>query len=323
MAKFLDRRAFVAGFGVAAGGAMLSGVSTGPAFADVYPARELSWMVHQAPGGLIDSTTRIALPFLKQHGFGATIDYVSGASGRIARARLFNAKPDGHMIMTDTSPDEVLGELFYNGQYKVAEFQPVYGWYLNAFNLFAAKTSAIKNWQDFLNAIKSRRVTVATFGKGNASHLQLAILKKQLHLENLQLVHFAGGAPAYAAALGGHVDVAMGASTTAQRAQTINFLAVFNDKRDPALPDIPTVKELGHAVASVNQLVYVNAGPGVPKDRIAKLAEALEKTFSEPELIEQQKKLGIFISKIPAAEIIEVNKRVVALSNEFRSALVE
>src|SRR3546814_13415747 len=102
-----------------------------------------------------------------------------------------------------------------------------------------------------------------------ASHLQLAILKKRFNLENLQFVHFAGGTPAYTAALGGHVDVAMGSSTTAQRAETINFLAVFNDKRDPALPEVPTLKELGHVVEPVNQLVYArSAERRVGKERV-------------------------------------------------------
>src|SRR3546814_15987695 len=76
-------------------------------------------------------------------------------------------------------------------------------------------------------------------------------------------------------------------------------------------------------VEPVNQLVYANTGPGVPTDRVAKLTEAFEKAFAEPELIEQQKKLGIFISKIPAAEIIEVNKKVVALAIEFKSHLTD
>src|SRR3546814_17581099 len=87
---------------------------------------------------------------------------------------------------------------------------------------------------------------------------------------------FSGGTPAYTAALGGHVDVAMGSSTTAQRAETINFLAFFNDKRDPALPEVPTLKELCHDVEPVNQLVYANTGPGVPTDRVAKLTERSE-----------------------------------------------
>src|SRR3546814_750589 len=138
MKTYFNRRQFIGGMGAAAGGLMLPGSLTRPAFAETYPARDLMWLVHQAPGGLIDSTTRVALPYLERHGFGATIEYLSGASGRIARAELFNARPDGHMIMTDTSPDEVLGELIYNGQYKVAAFQPIYGWYLNTFNVFHA-----------------------------------------------------------------------------------------------------------------------------------------------------------------------------------------
>src|SRR3546814_12451702 len=110
MKTYFNRRQFIGGMGAAAGGLMLPGSLTRPAFAETYPARDLMWLVHQAPGGLIDSTTRVALPYLERHGFGATIEYLSGASGRIARAELFNARPDGHMIMTDRSEERRRGK---------------------------------------------------------------------------------------------------------------------------------------------------------------------------------------------------------------------
>src|SRR3546814_12650369 len=79
MKTYFNRRQFIGGMGAAAGGLMLPGSLTRPAFAETYPARDLMWLVHQAPGGLIDSTTRVALPYLERHGFGATIEYLSGA----------------------------------------------------------------------------------------------------------------------------------------------------------------------------------------------------------------------------------------------------
>jgi tripartite-type tricarboxylate transporter receptor subunit TctC len=293
------------------------------AFAEGYPAQDLTWFVHQSPGGLIDSSTRVAQPYLQEQGFKSTIEYVRGASGRIARARLFRAKPDGYTIMMDTSPDEVMGEVLFNGQYKVAEFQPIFGWFVNAFNLFVPKASPFKTLDDLIKTARTRRVTVGTIGKGGAGHLQLAILKSRLNLD-LQFVHFDGGAPAYAAAVGGHVEVAMGAGIASAWSDTVNFLTVFRDDgRDPALPDVPTIKELGHDVASINQVIYANAGPGVPQERIARLADAFAKAFANPTHIEQQKKLQVHITPLMGADLREITRKAAEIVQEYKAVLAD
>jgi tripartite-type tricarboxylate transporter receptor subunit TctC len=292
------------------------------AFADDFPTQDLTWIVHQSPGGLIDSSTRVALPYLQEQGFKSTIEYVRGASGRIARSRLFRAKPDGYTIMTDTSPDEVLGEVVFNGQYKVSEFQPIFGWFVNAFNLYVPKSSPIKTMDDLIETARKRRVTVGTFGKGNSSHLQWAILKNRLNLD-LQFVHFDGAAPAYTALLGGHIDASMGAAIATAWSETVNFLTVFRDGRDPALPDVPTMKELGHDVPSINQVIYANAGPGVPQERIAKLSDAFAKAFANPTHIEQQKKLQVHITPLTSADLREITRKAGEIVQEYKAVLAD
>jgi tripartite-type tricarboxylate transporter receptor subunit TctC len=290
-------------------------------FAATYPEHDLSWIIYQAPGGLIDGSTRALQPFLKQHGFGSTVDYVRGASGRIARTQLFRAPPDGLAIMTEASPEEVLGEVIYGAEYKVAEFQPVFGWFRNAFNICVLKDSPLKTFDDFIKAAKTRKVTIGTLGKGGPSHLQLAILNKKLGLK-LQLVHFDGASPAYTAVAGGHIDAAVGGSTSVQWSSTVNFLVVFRDKRDPALPDVPTAKESGYDIFSVNEVIYANAGPKVPAERIKKLSDAFAAALSDPASVEAQKKLGVFITPITAAELRASIKDIYALVNEYKSELI-
>jgi tripartite-type tricarboxylate transporter receptor subunit TctC len=306
-------------------GASALGVSTlasghTVAGADTYPERDLRWIVYQSPGGLIDSSTRTIQPFLKELGFGSTVDYVRGASGRIARTQLFRAEPDGHTIMTEASPEEVMGELIYNAEYKVAEFQPVFGWFRNAFNMYVLKNSPIRNFADLVKEAKARKVTVGTLGKGGPSHLQLAVLSNKLDLK-LQLVHFDGGAPAYTAVAGGHVDAAVGGSTSAQWSGTVDFLVVFRDARDPALPEVPTAKELGYGVTPINEVIYANAGPKVPSDRILKLSDAFAKAFSNLGLVEAQKKIGIFPAPITSFQLRESIQSMYTLVREHKSAL--
>jgi len=306
--------------GAAALGTAAATIGSSGANAQAYPSQEIRWIIYQSPGGLIDGSTRALQPYLKQQGFSSRVEYVRGASGRIARTQLYRSQPDGYTIMTEASPEEVLGEVVYNAEYKVAEFQPVFGWFVNAFNIYVKKDSPIKSFADFIKEAKSRTITIGTLGKGGPSHLQLAVLKKKLSLK-LQFVHFEGGAPSYSAVLGGHIESAIGGSSSARNIDTVSFLAVFRDGRDPALPNVPTVAELGHDVPPVNEVIYANTGPKVPANRIAKLAEAFKKAFENPDHLKQQKNLGVYPKLMSSDDLRKIIKNMYALVNEHKAEL--
>lgn len=292
------------------------------AFPQAYPSQPLKWIIYQSPGGLIDTSTRLIQPFLKEQGFSSTLEYIRGASGRIARSQFSRAKPDGYTIMTEASPEEVLGKVVFNADYKLDEFQPVFGWFINAFNLYVAKSSPIKSMDDFIRTARSRRMTMATIGKGGPSHLQLAILRNRLKL-NLQFVHFDGGSAAYTAVAGGHVEAAVGGSSSVQWADNLTFLTVFRDTRDPGFPDVPTMKELRHDIPPINEVIYVNASPGVPRDRFERLVGAFTKAFENPELIAQQKKINVHVTPMNSAQLRQSVQKAFDLANEYKSILTE
>lgn len=301
-----------------------AGLAAAPriALAQAYPSQPLKWIIYQSPGGLIDTSTRLIQPFLKEQGFSSTLEYIRGASGRIARSQFSRAKPDGHTIMTEAGPEEVLGKVVFNADYKLDEFQPVFGWFINAFNLYVPKSSAIKSMEDFIKTARSRRMTMATIGKGGPSHLQLAILRNRLKL-NLQFVHFDGGSAAYTAVAGGHVEAAVGGSSSVQWADNLTFLTVFRDTRDPGFPDVPTMKQLGHDIPPINEVIYVNASPGTPQDRVAKLAGAFTKAFANPELIAQQKKINVHVTPMSSGQLRQTVQKAFDLANEYKAILTE
>jgi len=83
----LTRRRFLAATAAA-------GFAPRPGFAAGYPEQELVWLIYQAPGGTVDVSTRIVQPYMEKAGFKVRLEYATGASGRIARNKLFAAKPD-------------------------------------------------------------------------------------------------------------------------------------------------------------------------------------------------------------------------------------
>jgi tripartite-type tricarboxylate transporter receptor subunit TctC len=298
-----------------------AGLAAAPrlALAQAYPSQAVKWIIYQSAGGLIDTSSRTLQPYLAEQGLNTVFEYVRGASGRIARTQLYRSKPDGYSIMTEALPEEILGEVVYHADYKVKDFQPIAGWFVNAFNLYVRKDSKLRSFDDLIKTARAQRMTIATIGKGGPSHLQVMLLRNRLKLQ-LQPVHFAGGAPAYAALAGGHVDVAIGGATTA-RQPDLNFLAVFRAGRDPALPPVPTVEELGHNIPPINEVIYANTGPGVPADRMQRLTQAFTKAIEHPEHIEKQKKIGMFPKLIPASELEGILASRYKMVTEYKSEL--
>ncbi len=237
----LTRRRFLAT-------AAAASVAPTPSFA-AYPDQELVWLIYQSPGGTVDVSTRIVQPYMEKAGFKVRLEYATGAGGRIARNKLFAAKPDGYTVMTEVAPGAIVDELAYSVPYKADSFEPIYGWSSTGFQYCVRSDSPIKTFADLVAETKKRRVTFASIGRGGAQHLHIVSMRKKLGL-SFDIVHFDGASPAYAAVLGGHVDVGGGgpASGRRQGGDRLRFLAVTSDAREFPLDEVPTLKELGYNV---------------------------------------------------------------------------
>src|SRR3982750_473089 len=126
----IHRRDFLAHAGKAALGvtAASAGLVSSAGAQERFPAREINWIIYQAPGGSIDTTARIIQPYLEKAGVKTTLDYVLGAGGRVARNKLFTARPDGYMMMTESAPGAAIDEIGGRAKYKALDFTPIYGW---------------------------------------------------------------------------------------------------------------------------------------------------------------------------------------------------
>jgi tripartite-type tricarboxylate transporter receptor subunit TctC len=314
----LTRRGFLA---ATAGVTVIPSASRSAA---AYPAQDLTWLLYQNPGGTVDVSTRILQPFIERAGFKVRLVYAIGAAGRIARNRLFAARPDGYTIMTEVAPGAVIDELVYDVKYKAESFEPIFGWSNTGFQYCAKGDSPIRTFADFVAETKKRRVTVGSFGRGGAHHLHILTMRRELGL-NFDIVHFEGSSPAYAAVMGGHIDVSGGGAASGQRvgAGRLRFLAVTGLNREFALPAVPTLSEQGFKVTPVNQIFFAMTTPGIPADRAAVLRKAFSDTIAQPAFAEQMIK-GVGDKPIPLtpAEIRTEHSRhrelIVAFKDELK-----
>ena len=321
----IGRRDFLRGAGRAALGAAAAGSIGSPGSParaeDTFPARDINWIIYQAPGGSLDTTARIIQPYLEKNGVKTSLDYVLGAGGRVARSKLFTARPDGYVMMTESAPGGAIDEVIGRAGYKASEFIPIYGWSLVSWQLCVKKDSPIQTFQQFVDECKKRRVVVGTIGRAGSSHIQLAALQKELDLP-FALVHFEGSGKAYPAVMGGHVDAAIsGPGSGSRMRDSLHFLAVTGAERQKALPDVPTLTELGFHVTPIDQIWYAMTTPKVPDDRIATLSSAFAKAFEDKQLWEQMNKAGEYPSLLTRAQIEAMVKKQAEVIEKYKELL--
>ena len=315
----MNRRGFIgtAAAGVAAG---LTGTS---AFAQsTYPSRPVRWICYQAAGGSMDLTMRAFQPFLEKNGFRTQLDYVLGGSGNPARTQVFTAQPDGYVMSMEAAPAPVLGEVIAGAAYKALEFNPVFGWSVEGWQICTKKDGEIQTVADLIKVGKSRTITAASIGRGSTSHLQLLVLAETLGI-NMNIVHFSGSAQAYPQAIGGNVDIAIGGPGSASRARDrLHIITVIRAGGEPALPDVASIVTTGIKVPEMNQTWYTTTSPNVPADRLAKLTEAFAKGYDDPGFKDAQNKAGFkALEKLMPDQLKKIEAEAFALATKYKSQL--
>jgi tripartite-type tricarboxylate transporter receptor subunit TctC len=270
------------------------------ALAQAYPSRAVTSVVGFAPGGGTDTVSRIIGKTLgEQLGQQVLTDNKPGAGGNIATDLVAKAAPDGYTILLGNvgslavAPHLVAG-LPYD---PLRDLAPITMAVVFP-NLIVVHPSVPANTlAEFIQLAKGKpgTVTYGSSGIGGAGHLAGELLKM---MAKIDLVHvpFKGGGPAMQAMLGGQIaayfatPVAAGVHVKAGKAKA---LATTGPKRDPFMPEVPTVAEVGYpGYQATNWYAYM-APAKTPKDVIARLHREIVKALNAPEVKDLLNKQGL------------------------------
>ena len=242
----LSRRAALTG--------LLTAGATGAVLAADWPERPVTWVVPFPAGGGSDSFARpIAARVASRLGQPMPIDNKSGAGGTIGTAVVARAPADGYtLLLGDT------GLTYAPVIYPKAGFD--FGRDFAAISAIArvpyvlvvnpAKLD-VTTLAAFVEAAKARpgTIDVGSTGMGTPTHLASGLFEERTGVK-LNHIPYRGGAPMLQDLLAGQIAAAFvlaGAIAGDVRVGKLRALAVANRRREPVLPDVPTMLEAGLA----------------------------------------------------------------------------
>ena len=289
-------------------GIALGGGAAGVAAQDAYPARPVTVIVPQAPGGANDAIARIVTQKLGEIlGRQFVVENRPGAGGNIGTVAAAKARADGYTLMLTTNSVQVINPWLYKntGFDPIKDFDPVSPVATAGYVLVANPAFAPKNVTELIAAARAKpgMITIASAGNGTLNHLIGEMLQKATGIE---LVHvpYKGAAAAVTDVVSGQVPLSvqsLPSSIAFINAGKLKVLAVVNEKRVAALPNVPTISETVSGLGST-PWYGVFAPAGTPKDIIGKLHAAIEKALDTKDVQDRLAAQGCEIMKGSSAQ---------------------
>jgi tripartite-type tricarboxylate transporter receptor subunit TctC len=296
---------------LAGSAALFSGLCAAQGF----PAKPITLVVPNPPGGFVDASARlVSEPLSRVLGQSVVVDNKGGGSGNVAYGFVARANPDGYTLLTSYSAYHV-GNPALSSKLPWAQkdLVPV-ALVTVATNVIAAHPSVpATNLKEFIAHVKANpgKLSYASQGNGSLSHIGTEMFKMQT---GTHMVHipYRGSGPAIQDVLSGQVQVFITTPPSVMghvQAGKLKGFAVAGKTRHPGLPNVPTTAEAGLNGFELEAWVGLFAPAGTPPDVIAKLSSSVKQAMEQPETKSRAAAAGIDIRYLPPAELDALVKR--------------
>jgi tripartite-type tricarboxylate transporter receptor subunit TctC len=245
------------------------------ASAQSYPERTVEITVPSSPGATADMLGRVlADSFTQQLGQRFIVVNKAAASGVVGTAAVAHAKPDGYTLLHGAAFSLTVQPLTdMQAGYTHKSFEPICQTFKNDQVVVVRPDSPLRSAHDLVASAKANpgRLNYGHPGIATIPHLAMIELARMANVEFNQ-VPFKGPSEAVQMTLGGQLDFAAVPLPTAA-SSGLKMPGLFATARNPAIPDVPTMKEQGFDVAPLSFGALV-APAGLPADITRKLGDA-------------------------------------------------
>ena len=230
--------------------ALIAWAASQPAAAQPYPARNITFVVPFAAGGVADVIARIVAQKLGERtGWKIIVENRGGAGGNLAARSVSVAEADGYTVLATTTALAINATTSRNKGYAVEDFKAVAVVATTPDVLAVHPSNPAKTLAEFIANAKGKTINFGSSGMGTTPHIATEYLLRELAKLNVTHVPFSGGAPAVSAALGNHVDLLSSSLPTAISQINdggLRALGIAAARRSPSAPNVPTYAENGY-----------------------------------------------------------------------------
>ena len=269
------------------------------AFAQSFPTKPIHIVLPFGPGGVADITTRTIAPHLTS-GLGqqVVVENMPGAGGIRAAETVARAEPDGHTLLLLTNGNAVSQALFKSLPYDpVNDFAMVSTVGYFSLVIVTGAKSKYKTLGDVIAEAKKHpgKLNIGTITPGGTQHLAGELFRSTAGIDALVVPHKTTGEVVIGVRQGS-LDIGvdfMAPLISGIKAGDLRALAVSAGKRQPQLPDVPTVIEAGVKGYDVSSWNALAAPAKTPAAVIRRVHDELEKALAAPDVQKRFAELGV------------------------------
>jgi tripartite-type tricarboxylate transporter receptor subunit TctC len=264
-----------------------------------YPDRTVKVIVPFAAAGPTDVVARlIAQKLSEKFGQQFYIENMAGAGGNLGMGAGAKAAPDGYTILFVSSSYTVNTSLYVKAPYDPdKDFAPVTKAAGSPNGLFVHPDIPARSVKELVELLRANpgKYTFASPGVGTTPHLSSELFKLTFGLD-FALAPFPGGAPAIQSVVAGHTPMCFQAippATQLAKEGKVRALAITGAARSPALPDVPTLDELGIKGQEAETMQGVLLPAGTPKPIVDLLQAEIARIVHLPEVKDKLLAIGL------------------------------
>lgn len=262
-----------------------------------YPNRPVKMIVGFPAGGAVDAAGRtMAQALQKSLNQSFVVDNRPGVGGMLAMQEVARSPADGYTLAVGSAgPLSVSPTIFKNANFDPRQTLVPVIWFVNNPGILVIrKDLPVSNIPDLISLSKVKQLNMASAGTGSVLHMMGEYFQDRM---NIKWTHipYKGSGPALLDMAAGRTDVALDLIPSAAplvKSGQLRALAVTSSKRSPALPDVPTLTELGYDGLEMGSWMALLAPKGTPVDMIVKLNAVLNQAIKDPDLVQKISNAG-------------------------------
>jgi tripartite-type tricarboxylate transporter receptor subunit TctC len=275
--------------------------------AQAFPDKPIRIVVAFAPGSSTDILARtLVAPLSQALGQPVVVENKPGAGGNIATVQVAKSAPDGYTLLMHSVAYSVNPTLFKNAGYDpIKDLAAVALPAVSPNILYVHPSVKANNLKELIDLMRKETMSYASSGNGTTTHLGAELLFRSLLNVDATHVPYQPAAAANAV-VSGQVPIgstSMPPVVQLAKAGKVRALAVTSRKRSAALPDIPTVEELGFSNFEANTWFGLFAPAGTPLEVLEKLNQEVSKALNNKSLQDGFAALSLNIELMSRSEM--------------------